>query len=371
MSKLSLDSILQAEAAAVDFNTVDPVLPLQQLQLPDEQVGASRWLTFDRTLYMTVGQGDPRKTSETRVGVVKHAIKWGQLKLLITELDFLVRYWDPAQVPNPICVYVGAAPGHHLAVLAELFPTCTFQLFDERDFDPRLATYANITLNQRYFTTTDLEQFKQVRDRVYFFSDIRGLTYDRAESVENDEVTKRVNEEIVKADMDMQMAWVLELQPVKAHLKFRLPYSWDFVRAAGDSREYLDGTVYRQPWTPQISAECRLIPHSDLNMRKWDYTLHEEQMFYHNVVIREKTTAFFHPFRSDMTPISEELGLTNDYDSTSTVYTVIDYLTKVGQEPSEANTLKLLKYMITKCHPPTTLVGLRSGLRNAAEAGDN
>jgi len=55
---------------------------------------------------------------------------WGQLKLLLNEIDFLTPYMH---IPELCVVYLGASPGHHLKVLVDMMPqTWTWELFDEK-----------------------------------------------------------------------------------------------------------------------------------------------------------------------------------------------------------------------------------------------
>src|SRR5919109_4015273 len=115
------------------------------------QPSSSVWATFDRNQHFTVGEGDLQEPYRRRSGEEKETIKWGQLKLLNAEVQFLTLYWNPAKVPRPAIVYAGAAEGTHLAVLARLFPTAIFDLYDQRPFDAVLKEEKNIRLHQRLF----------------------------------------------------------------------------------------------------------------------------------------------------------------------------------------------------------------------------
>jgi Poly A polymerase regulatory subunit len=57
-------------------------------------------------------------------------LHWGQLKLLLGEIEFLTPYLN---VENLCVVYMGSAPGHHLKVLVDLMPkTWIWELYDDR-----------------------------------------------------------------------------------------------------------------------------------------------------------------------------------------------------------------------------------------------
>jgi hypothetical protein len=57
---------------------------------------------------------------------------WGQRKLLLSEIEFLTD-WAPLD-RDSIVVYAGAAPGTHIAFLAEMFPRLSFVLVDPSEF---------------------------------------------------------------------------------------------------------------------------------------------------------------------------------------------------------------------------------------------
>src|SRR5947208_16442694 len=86
-----------------------------------------------------------------------------------------------------------------------------------------------------------------------------------------------------------QMKWCRLMQPMKAILKFRLPYY------AGQTM-YLKGKCLLPIWGPQSTSETRLIPSCDFestdeadiedSMIEYDHTKYEDQMFYFNKRIR-------------------------------------------------------------------------------------
>lgn len=73
----------------------------------------------------------PRKQYRRRSEESKnHYKKWGQRKLLLTEIRFLCEYIDKYGDSKPlICVYPGAGPGNHIPLLADMFPSVSFELW--------------------------------------------------------------------------------------------------------------------------------------------------------------------------------------------------------------------------------------------------
>jgi hypothetical protein len=354
MSFLSKLSQKPKDAVPVEKMTLD-------LALDSESSHGLQKQAFNLEQHYTVGQGDPRTQYERRQDKFKMSIKWGQLKLLLTELDFLTRYWDPEVVEIPQIVSVGAALGTHTILLSKLFPQAQFHLYDPRDFDKGLENLPNVQMYKQFFTDEDAQKWSG-RSDVYFMCDIRQLEYDRGDLVENKIELAKKNEEIVWGDMLMQQGWIFIMKPVKSYIKFRLPYSYDFTLKEGDSRPYLDGLVYRQPWAPQTSTECRLVPYDDLRKRDWDFKAHEEMMFYHNTTLREQTL-FKNPLTGDDALPAPKLGLTSDYDSVLTLVIAQGYLNKFGIDPTPQQVYTFCSQLIQGANRGrTTLIGLRSGI---------
>ena len=72
-----------------------------------------------------------RRTDEDKI-----AVHWGQRKLLLSEIQFITLYWDNLDVPIPILVYAGAAPGLHIPFLSQMFPEAEFHLYDPANAHP-------------------------------------------------------------------------------------------------------------------------------------------------------------------------------------------------------------------------------------------
>lgn len=296
-----------------------------------------------------------------RADRIKTAVKWGQLKLFSSELQFLNKYWNPEEVPSPQFVYVGGAPGNHVNILSKMFPQITFHLYDKQPFDNRLESLSNVNLYKKYFEEEDIVKFSD-RDDVFFISDIRTLTYTKG--IKNDEEIQRKNTEITKQDMALQMEWVQRIKPVKALLKFVLPYLYKWNKET--TLEYMDGDLYKQCWAGQTSTETRMVPDMSLTTRSWDIKFYEEAMFYHNNVIRENIT-FINPLTNKNEPISEELGLLQDYDSVLFVTIVKEYLQKFNSDDSPASVLAMCEVIIKDIsNNRVNITGLRSGENNPA-----
>ncbi len=252
-----------------------------------------------------------------RANSKKTAVGWGQRKLFLTEVQFLTIHCDH---PNPVVVYAGAAPGYHIPLLESMFPDIEWHLYDPRSFGIRPSK--NISIHQQYFMNSDAEKWAG-RNDVFFISDIRTADYKSQGKLDN--------EQSVISDNKMQEEWYNIIKPVKAHLKFRLPYFQDY--PIDREYTYLSGTVYKQPWAPQSSTETRLVPDGNGQV-VWDVEKYEKQLFYHNSVIRELQ-------RYKTLPSGE---LSDDFDSCLERKIFEDYLTKLGSF-SEENLEGLVKLL--------------------------
>jgi len=84
-------------------------------------------------------------------------IQWGQRKLLLSEILFLTNFWDKDNIPNPIIIYPGGAPGKHIPILSNLFPEFTFHLYDPNKFN--IESNSKILIHNKLFTDLDANQW--------------------------------------------------------------------------------------------------------------------------------------------------------------------------------------------------------------------
>jgi hypothetical protein len=199
----------------------------------------------------------------------------GQRKLFLTELYFLAEY---AHLSNLI-VYVGASPGNHINLLADLFPKHIFHLYDNREYsiENKYIQSGQIVLFKQYFTNENVEEYKY--KNILFISDIRN---------------RDTSEFNIINDMIIQKNWITEIKPIKSLVKFRLPYgdqeycNEKLLKSNNCIMEYLNGKLLLQPWSPVISTEMRLIVDQYPSLKNYDCIEVEEKCFYHNYVTRNQ-----------------------------------------------------------------------------------
>ncbi len=209
---------------------------------------------------------DPSQEYKRRIGEIKTVIHFGQMKLLLSEIEFLTLY----SKPNDHVIYAGAAHGNHINFLSLLFPYVIFTLIDPNPFVCK--ENCKIRIINDYFTNKMAEEMKnEFGEKILFISDIRTAKWEIGQTPEQQMQVERD----VKKDMDMQQEWVRLLGYPKSMLKFRLPwYSGKTI--------YLKGDIYIQCYGPQTTTETRLIVKDGNQMTEYDNKTYEEQLFFFN-----------------------------------------------------------------------------------------
>jgi len=237
----------------------------------------------------------------------------GQRKLLMNEVYFLTKHGDLAHN----VVYAGAAGGHHIPFLSELFPKHNFFLWDPAPF--AIKPQDRIEINNDFFTDDVAKSYhdrfpgKTVEDSVLFISDIR--------SGSNDMKFEEFEAEVHRNNL-MQKHWLELMHPKMAMLKFRVPYNFTGVLENGDpctseSYPYLDGDVDIQPWAPPFSGETRLITTGFSESGTKKYEGYENKMHYVNTVIRPFAKYKFQLNQADANTVPD---ISNSFDCAYEIY---------------------------------------------------
>lgn len=272
----------------------------------------------------------------------KNNIHWGQFKLLFNEIAFLNYFYSPSNHPRPIVVYAGAAPGTHIRILVKMFPQILrWYLYDPRDFYLTLEEpeKSKVEIHQSLFTNDNAQEFARFAQQgfsVFLISDIRTANYLT--------MTSEENEKAIMDDNNLQMEWVKIINPIFAHLKFRLPY---FNKYPTRYVEYYDGIILKQPWAPQTSSETRLVLKADAKVVSYDIKLYEDQLFYFNRVVRERNP-FKLPFISYDNADYVTGELLNDFDSMITLQIIADWLTKNKTIPGKENVEQFYRWILNE-----------------------
>jgi hypothetical protein len=199
----------------------------------------------------------------------KSVIHWGQLKLFLTTLQFLIKYIS-ASDPLINIIYAGSAPGSNIALLADMFPNTRWYLIDTAPFIPELHKHKQMIEIKNEFFTENLAKYyynlfkkRDKLSKLYFISDIR-LSPD--------------DESVIK-DNNINIVWHKIIQPDYSFLKFRCPYD-------GEYYDYYKGDVYLQPYSNVSSTESRLVLKKELEKEKYNINEYQGKFLYFNRVIR-------------------------------------------------------------------------------------
>lgn len=259
---------------------------------------------------------------------------WGQLKLCLTLIEFIITNvkFNPSKQVR--IVYAGAANGRGTSIVASLFPWIEFDLFDSNKFYPKLEIMPNVSLFNQFFTDDCAIVYRQIGNEqfvegheargkliskgirrpkviasedIYFVSDIRlntKKTYEneikdlnsdfylrflreKSTSLALPEAKKAFieteTEKSIRRDMEMQQKWVELINPVACQLKCRLPYP---LTGIPKYFNYLDGIIYFQPFIGVTSSETRLVARrTETGYTRKDYNIvtYEQNLFAHNM----------------------------------------------------------------------------------------
>ena len=267
----------------------------------------------DDTLYLSYLSRNQRPST---------TLHFGQLKLLLSEMQFLC-YYAPKDIDVHI-VYMGAAPGTSINILTKLFPQCYWYLIDPRKMDKRLRNNDKIKeIDCSYFTNCSADCYKKKLKGKYtlFISDIRSSSPD---------------EHDIQKDNELQMNCVKIMNPDYALLKFRIP-------RINENYEYLYGKIYFQMYPSYATTETRLLVKKNAKMTTYNLDKYEGQMYYHNRISRVCI------YQHDINDID---GIDHCYDCTLFVNMLKKY---IKEYDSKMSVKQLYNNILNELHHPNKL----------------
>jgi dsRNA-specific ribonuclease len=206
-----------------------------------------------------------------RLEIQRLSLHNGQRKLFNSLLLFMTEYHKES---NNV-IYIGAAPGFNIAVVAKFFPLHTFYLYDAVDISYNQFP-SNVKVQEKEFVDQNT-QFPVHDSDCLFFSDIR-----------SDQLMDK--ERSVEKDQEVQLEIMRKLKPKAFCLKFRIP----FYMETDDNKivkttiyNYLKGIIFIQAYAPQQSTETRLMCRYTEDIIDYDLKSYENRMFFVNNVLRE------------------------------------------------------------------------------------
>lgn len=217
------------------------------------------------------------------------AVNWGQRKLLISEIEMLVRVIDHdiksgGSGKGFVLVYVGAAPGYHIPYLLNLFATfgVTAHLWDRK---ASLKSVSDLNDSRIKIVPQEFEDTSMTGESEGFFTDVVAQKYKDIYGTNNrlifvSDIRTTIAEEYILQDMESQKNWVLTMQPYATQLKFILS------KTDTSLYEYLGGDIYTQAWGRNKTTETRLVALRPYSMKVYDPVPYNNAMFYLNMNTR-------------------------------------------------------------------------------------
>lgn len=276
---------------------------------------------------MTTFHSDCKTLREDEILETKSLPEWSQLKNLVSAFQFFNCFWCADKIPNPKCVIVGAAPGNHLCVLAQAFPQFEYHLYDEAKFDPRLSSFKNIILHQKFFSDVEIEEWREIQlsqQNVFMIFDNRNPAFKK-------ELSDKEKDKIFLQDLRFQEKCISAILPVKSLLKVCFPSNFNPITEKSEDKihiSFFDGIAYRHIYNDKNSKEFSLIPHDGVAMRLWNVPLIEDVIRYHNLYIRQQNYILPSFEFEDKMFISKEFNIKANYDGIMFFLTVKDVMKK-------------------------------------------
>jgi hypothetical protein len=200
----------------------------------------------------------------------------GQMKLLLSEIDFLTPFFGRSLR----VIYAGAAPGVHIPILVKMFPTMQFVLVDPQAIME--MGEPNVSVRQEYMTDDLAREFAANGHGVeglLFISDVRVGPPIDGESADG-------HQDRIQRDMDAQRRWLELMCPLASILKFRLPWREGVTN-------YPSGRIYFPVYGKRLTHEARLVVPKDAPPVDYENRVYEGQMAYFNQVLRPATFRAF------------------------------------------------------------------------------
>ena len=239
---------------------------------------------------------------EISVPKPKSVVHWGQLKMFLVTLMFLLKVVDPNEKEVHI-IYPGSARGDNILILCDMFPNTRWYLIDPAPFHPKLKTHNQIIEIKNEYFTDDVAKYyggklSNKKHTLLFISDIR---------IDPDD------ESIIR-DQESNIRWHTIISPKFSYLKFRCPYETTKIYS------YYDGKIYIQPFAPESSTESRLMLENKLIKKDYAIDEYNGKFIYFNRILR--------PSYYTKKIIPKDKYFDNCYDCTYYSYLIQNYIKK-------------------------------------------
>lgn len=257
------------------------------------------------------------------------------IKLLLAEMLFINRYVEIEEKEARI-IYIGAAPGFHLAKLMKCYPFIKFDLYDDQDLHPDLEKYISenneqVTMFRELFTLETCDKYSNSEENIYVITDHKEPQYGKDPffgiDTESRNRWQNEKEESYRNDMEFQKEVCLKLQPKCAYLRFRPPHFYEGEDGNDATFEYFKGVAWLMIYNDYKSTESRLAVEDFSKVDfKWNYQNYQYRLNYFNDSIRE--SLLLNPLTGQTTPLPNQLG--NKFETVMMFTIMIEYMNSIG-----------------------------------------
>jgi hypothetical protein len=243
--------------------------------------------------------------SEPTIPKPKSVIHWGQLKMFLVTILFLINKINPNDKEVHI-IYLGSARGDNILILCDMFPNTLWYLIDPAPHHPKLKDHKQVVEIKTEFFTDDLAKyyFKKFANRKFpllILSDIRVETDDKA----------------IIDNQESNAIWHNIIKPDHSYFKFRCPYN------EGKEYDYYDGKLYIQPYARVSSSETRIMFDTIITKKKYDCSEYFGKFTYFNRILRPSY------YKKAIIPNNKYFD--HCYDCTYFSYLISNYLKKFNK----------------------------------------
>lgn len=307
---------------------------------------------------------EEKEILDVRLYTLFNNCHWGGLKLLYSEIEFLVLCSKYIDIESCLIVYIGAATGYRLKHLfIKLFPNTKYLLYDPNPFEINEDENFTIKTGEAgWFGDDKIEEVLKIANgrEILYISDIRITSENLYEK-----------ERLVHNNLQDQQRWGILMNAKFMLLKFRMffyqktPDEIDFInnRTTDPYRDrllydydekkhndnnrwflYLDGDIYTQIYAGRRSAETRLFVKRDgdkFKMRYYDNIQYEGLLNYFNIKIRSESYTY-----ENSAILSKYIpGMDTTYTSASEYYIISEYLKYKKKDSKWENIIKVIIYI--------------------------
>lgn len=260
----------------------------------------------------------------------KSSPEWGQLKLLISHLQFLNYEWTNnskhLEMEKPELVYVGAAPGHHITVLAKMWSSFTFHLYDPQPLDERLLQMKNVIYYPKNFDDVDMERWRLhslQKKNLYLVFDNRDLRYTK-------DLPQVEKDQLLIADLRFQEKCVSTIKPFRSLLRIKFPSQFEPDEKKSEDEKhfsFFDGIALKHAYCDKNCQDFSLIVRDVEEVRLWNLEEFSKAFQIHNEFTRQ---IFYAAENTDTNKrfLCKDLGLKSDFDGMIFYSAVWDYASK-------------------------------------------